>query len=221
MDHYKNLSLEDIEGEVWKDIPGYEGKYQISNYCRIKSLPKLIYGRGDKPYISEGKILKQHERKNQYLRVCLGIKKERTIHRLMAQIFIPNPENKPCVNHINGIKWDNRIENLEWCTYYENNMHCIKALRRKSGMLGVKGALHVQSKKVAQKTLNGELIKIWDSTMDIQRELGFFSPNIQANCNAKTKTSNGFIWEYTEGKSLRVFTKKDQSSEPKNSSILS
>lgn len=107
--------LEDLEGEIWADIKDYEGWYQISNYGRIKSFARGV-----------GKILKPSLARNGYLYVTLkktGSKKHFGIHQLVAENFIPNPENKPQVNHINGNKFDNCCENLEWMTSVENHKH--------------------------------------------------------------------------------------------------
>ena len=103
-------------------INGWEQSYEISNYGRIKCLNYLHHK--DKVYITNGIKCSngyfKYELKNN------GLKKVFLIHRLVALHFIPNPENKPCVNHINGIKDDNRVENLEWCTFKENNNHAIR-----------------------------------------------------------------------------------------------
>lgn len=104
--------------EIWKDVEGYEGFYQISNFGRFKS----FHG------INE-RIIRKRITKNGYEYVGLSIDKEfkkQTIHRLVACAFIDNPKNLPCVNHKNGIKTDNRADNLEWCTYSENNSHAFK-----------------------------------------------------------------------------------------------
>jgi len=131
---WKNRSLQTLEGEIWKDVVGYEGIYKISNLCRIKSLSRVW-----KPSSKGGckmpeKILKWMYNVHGYLVVELrnnGDRKGGFSHRLIAQAFIPNPENKPEINHINGIKDDNRIENLEWCTKLENIQHsCRTGLRR-------------------------------------------------------------------------------------------
>jgi hypothetical protein len=117
------------ESEVWKDIQGYEGLYQVSNFGKVKSLQRVIHHslKGSKT-INE-KILKQGIDSNGYLIVslCKECKcKSIRIHKLICEYFIPNPEMKKVVNHINGIKTDNRIENLEWVTTKENNIHSHK-----------------------------------------------------------------------------------------------
>ena len=113
---YRNLSLENIENEVWKDIEGYEGKYQVSNMGRVKSL-------NYKGCIGKERILKQVFNDYGYLKVCLskdGKTKQIKVHRLVAQTFIENIENKPYIDHINTIRTDNRVENLRFVTRIEN-----------------------------------------------------------------------------------------------------
>ncbi len=107
--------------EKWTDIEGYEGLYMVSNLGNVKSLPKP-HRYGKKTEI----ILKGRPDKAGYLRVNLckdGVTIDSRVHRLTAKHFIPNSDNKPDVNHINGIKWDNKVENLEWVTPKENNQH--------------------------------------------------------------------------------------------------
>ena len=130
-----------MKKEIWKDIKGYEGKYQVSNSGQIKSLERrvyinknhLFYKQGQRYFVKKERLLKQilsigTLKKKGYLTVALyknNIPKWNTVHRIVVVAFIPNLKNKPQVNHKNGIKTDNRIENLEWCTGSENMRHAI------------------------------------------------------------------------------------------------
>lgn len=114
--------------EIWKDIEDYEGIYQISNLGRVKSLQRNIkHWRGGISILKERIIMPDIA--IGYQRIELrknNIGTNKLVHRLIASAFIPNPENKPYINHINGIKTDNRIENLEWCSQLENMRHAHK-----------------------------------------------------------------------------------------------
>ena len=115
--------------EIWKAIKGYEGIYEISEHGKVRSLNHLIKYSDGRSRIQKGRILKTSLSKKGYVRVSLSKQKKRfhtSIHRLLALSFIDNPENKKQVNHINGIKHDNRIENLEWVSNSENQIHAIK-----------------------------------------------------------------------------------------------
>lgn len=116
------------EKEVWKDVKDFGG-YKVSNNGRVRSLDRYVVDKNGKRMFYNGIYLKQHVDKDGYLRVQLN--KEGNgynvgVHRLVLLAFVPNPENKPQVNHKNGIKNDNRLENLEWCTNSENQLHAIE-----------------------------------------------------------------------------------------------
>lgn len=112
--------------EIWKDINEYEGLYQISNTGRVKSLERMAKIRWDGKYRTIPEKIKTPNCRSGYLRVGLskdGKNKIYSVHRLVAEAFIPNPHNKPYINHKNGVKIDNRVSNLEWCTHSENKKH--------------------------------------------------------------------------------------------------
>lgn len=178
--------------ENWKDIKGYEGLYQVSNFGRIKSINRTInHNKGNGNRILNGRILKCWYDKNNYARISLSKNGKVTkylVHYITASTFIPNPDNKPCIDHIDTNPSNNNVENLRWCTQKENcNNPITKIKMRKNSSC---------SKPVLQFSKEGELIKKWDSTMDIQRELGISNTCISYCCTGKNKTARGFKWHY-------------------------
>lgn len=157
--------------EIWKDIKGYEGYYQVSNYGNI-------FGK------SRNKVLKPFSNINGYSRVELCGKRY-VVHRIVAQHFIPNPVNKPQINHKNGIKTDNRVENLEWCTAKENMQHASKS-----------GLQENKPKKIVMLDLNNILIKKFDSIAQGSSYSKSSRTFISACCKGICNPAGGYIWKY-------------------------
>ena len=161
--------------EIWKDIKGYEGKYQISNYGNVKSLINNI-------------ILKPLN--GEYLRVILyknKIAKTFYIHRLVGQNFISNSNNYKYINHKDENKHNNRVENLEWCTFKENMNYGTKQNRESK----IKTKYHI-----AQYDNDNNLIKIWFNLREITLNTNYKKSNIQYCCCGKYKNAYGYKWKY-------------------------
>ena len=169
--------------EVWKDVKNYEGLYQISNLGNVKRT-------------SSGKRLKPYNRKG-YIRVALSkdnTAKHIDIHRLVAEAFIPNIENKPEVNHIDGDKSNNEVSNLEWCTRKENMNHA-----KNTGLWKMTDDMKKgldQSKRTYQYDLNYNFIQSFESAEEASRQLHINTGNLHSCCEGKRKTAGGYIWSY-------------------------
>lgn len=185
--------------EIFKDIEGYEGLYQVSNLGRVKSLERLD-SRGHK--VNE-RILRLKKNRYGYLQVTLYINgkgKTIEIHRLVAIHFLPNPNNLPEVNHIDENKENNSLENLEWCDH-SYNINFGNRNKRVSESIG-KGIDNHWSKPIVQlDSQTNKLINVWGSGMEAEREGGFYNSNINKCCNNKfnRKCNNiykGYKWQY-------------------------
>lgn len=120
--------IESLENEMWKPVVGYENSHEVSNKGRLRSIPRDVASRGG---ITRwrGKLISARLDQDGYPRPTLQVNKKRyykLLHRLVAMAYIPNPDNKSCVNHIDGNKLNNNVENLEWCTVSENNNHAFR-----------------------------------------------------------------------------------------------
>jgi hypothetical protein len=138
--------------EIWKDIQGYEGLYQVSNLGRVKSMEMMLF-RGKGYYKKPIKIRKLTHGKNGYYSVVLMTKKRFYVHRLVAKAFLQNENNYPCINHIDGNKLNNVVTNLEWANYSQNSKHAIKnGLSKMPSTVGEKNS--------QSKLTNGQVYEI-------------------------------------------------------------
>jgi len=158
---------------TYTDIQGYNGRYKISLCGDIKCCT-ILKGRRKKTNIPKEVSIKQKRGPNNYVHISMftnGKPKQYLLHRIIAQVFIPNPETKPQINHINGIKWDNRIENLEWCTQSENMQHAYKTGLKKGYSVNPfkKGEGHTLSKLKNEDVVQ---IRILASQGMQQRKIG-------------------------------------------------
>ena len=181
----------------FRSILGYENLYDVNDKGDVIALERQGVMPHGSVAIYKRKKLRPSERGG-YLRIAMnknGEKKFFLVHRIVAINFIPNPNNKPQVNHINGIKNDNRVENLEWVSASENILHSFSALKREGVNLGRLGILNPLRKKVTQKYLNGKVKEVFEAIADAERKTGIKSTNISRVRLGKAKTTGGFLWE--------------------------
>lgn len=187
--------------ETWKDVVGYEGLYQVSNLGQVKMLGReKRQSRGGFTFINP-KILNQfivRGYKKVKLRAKDGTSKMVSVHRLVSDAFLPNPNKLPCINHKDENKTNNFVfvnkdgtvdyekSNLEWCTAKYNSNYGS----------GKKRNSEARYKRVKQISLDGNIVKEWNSMKEIVETLGLSYSCISQACNGVIKTSNGYIWKF-------------------------
>ena len=190
--------------EEWRSVAGYEGIYEVSNLGNVRSLDRLN-GRG---FRIKGQNMKPVTNQKGYLRVGLSlnnVQSLKSIHRLVAQAFIPNPDNKPQVNHIDENKQNNHVDNLEWVTNRENALHGTKIARNSANtnyrkkvantdysLIGEKQAKPVTATNIK----SGEKIKF--KSMQEAHRHGFHPSAICRCCKGQLQQYKGFTWEYPD-----------------------
>lgn len=172
--------------EEWKEIEGHKN-YLVSNLGLVKSISRYVKHPIKGTRLVKGRILKPCVQT--YLSVDLGNNKNYLIHRLVAKAFIPNPDNKPCVNHIDGNKHNNNFENLEWCSYSENEKHSYHALGKKANLtgLGKCGILNICSKPVGIFSKEGIMIEVFGSATLASKYCGKSQGKISSACRGEIK----------------------------------
>ena len=196
------LDLRDLPNEEWKDIKNFEGLYQISNYGRVRRLGywRKYIGKNQFTTFESEYFVKTHILKvkcDRYLRVQLyklnGDYNFLSVHKLVAEHFIPNPDKKPIVDHKNNNTYDSTVNNLQWVTYKENvDYSWQRGRERKTGIN------HKNSKKIGQYGLHGNLSNIYYGSGEASRATGISDVTIRQACRGGygCKTRGGFIWKY-------------------------
>lgn len=168
--------------EIWRPIKGHEN-YEVSNKGNIRSKDKIVTTKAGWTFKSSGRVLKPWKCKPGYLMVQLTNNKREMVHRLVAKVFIPNPDNKPMINHLNGDKTDNRVENLEWVTSSENVLHA-----KETGLCCDRVA-------VEQIDINtGEVLATFKSLKEAAKAVGVDHSSLAYCVRGKYKTSGGYKW---------------------------
>lgn len=189
--------------EIWKDIKDYEGMYQVSNKGRVRSLDRVVNYKGKNQHREfttlktfKGEIKKLTINQHGYYQIVLyknGKKKNELVHRLVAQAFIPNPENKPTVNHIDGNRLNDNLNNLEWATCKEQQDHAINVLgfRPKIGTKCRNTRIEQQKRKVRRS--DGT---IFNSIKEASMGDDLVRRHISDVCKGKRQHAGGYSWEY-------------------------
>jgi hypothetical protein len=181
-----------------KSIPGYEGLYSVTHGGEIISHGKYVTSKNVR--WQPESILKPLTDVYGYNNVCLcngsGQVKKYRVHKLVALAYLPNPDKHPIINHKNGVKTDNCIENLEWCTHSHNNKHAFRVLGRQATNKGVFGSDHPCAKTVAQVSRDDKIIMVHPSVVDASKITGVPKKNISNAALGRKKSAGGYVWRY-------------------------
>lgn len=187
--------------EVWKDIEGYEGLYQVSNLGRIKSVKRIVNCKNEAKLSIKEKILIQAKGTRGYKFVRLSKNnKSKTIrvHKIVAKAFIPNKNNGKVINHLDCNVENNCVSNLEWCTQSENVKYSWKLGRCEISRKALLENSKNRRKKINQYDLNGKFIQQYSSMIEASRKFNIKYQNISDCCRNIIKKSGGYIWRYAD-----------------------
>lgn len=199
-----------MEKEIWKDIKGYEGLYEVSNMARIRTVPHLMTAKDGRKMIIPAKIRKQSIDWHGYLYVKVRRGNKQTslrVHRAIMEAFVPNPYDKPFIDHINTIKTDNRIENIKWVTAHENTQNLITLERIKDACTEdeIKRQIQVKKdngtwngRKVFQYSKDGAFIAEYETLSDaakvLNKDARRCSGNISIAVDNPRRSAYGYKW---------------------------
>ena len=183
------MSLEDLDGEIWKDVEGFIGRYQVSNYGRVKTTG--IATRKGKSFRHRQPMIKRVTRSKLHGYYMVHLNKEcigycLLVHRLVAEAFIPNPYKLPYVNHKDETRTNNTASNLEWCTPKYNMVYSNIFKKRND----------VVCRKVLQYTMDGRLIKEWNSIKEAAETTNIYATGIGYCCRGRFSKCKNYIWRY-------------------------
>lgn len=197
------LQTENIPGEVWKDIIGYEDTHQVSNYGRVRTKDRIVKYTNGKVYCYRSKILRVRVNKSGYCVVFLSNKRylksesSKRLHQVVLSAFVSKPKNCNQINHKDENKQNNVLSNLEWCDAKYNVNYGTRAERFRQKVINDPR----RSKKVRQISISGELVRIFPSLNQISREYGYKPVHIREVCTGKLKSAYGYRWEWMENQS--------------------
>ena len=196
--------------ETWRPVKGYEGIYEVSDHARVRSVDRWVTAtRADgstKELHFRGKIRKLQMGLNGYLALLLnkgdGKPKPASVHRLVAEAFVPNPDNLPEVNHKDECRTNNLPSNLEWCDH---------AYNQKQGTISERISASKQKRQIEQLTLDGQHVAYYDSAYDAAKVFGSTKANICCVLMGRTQTAYGYRWRFVdEPVTTRTFDKIEQ-----------
>lgn len=188
--------------EVWKDIKGYEGIYQVSSRGRVKSLSRTIID-------TVGRVIKKKEKILSFrISSCTGYpmlnlfkdgkRTTVTVHRLVAEAFIPNPKNLPCVNHRDESRDNNHVDNLEWCTYKYNNSYGTVRERQSKSLNAFFASHQEYLRPIVQYSLTGDVVRCFKSIAEAEKHIGIDNSSIRHCCKNRVKIAYGYVWRYKD-----------------------